>query len=180
MREEDVFFGAAIVEVLVQKLSLANLQNLLVEFYAVRREKLWSNQHLLIDFNAEKKYFGSLLVLLVFTAVLTLVVIAATPMEQPRFVYNENWSLWIKTIYIVTSTVYFTICVYITVVNECYCVYTVLHCRFQTKLLTKYVKREMDNYKRMHFVHKYYSDLYQEEVRQILLRSIKQHRIIKT
>lgn len=180
VREEDVFAGAVFLEVLVLKVNLDNLQQKLVEFNEDTLQRFWSNKNVLVNLNREKKFFGSMLIVIALTIVLTLVFVAAISFTLPTFVYNESWNLWVKFIYRTVSLLHISSNFYITFSNLCYCLYVALHYRFQTKILANYIRREMKNYKHMRFIHKFYSDLYQEEVRQILLRSIKHHQLVKT
>lgn len=179
VREEDIFFGALILEVLITKVTMDALHPKLIAFNRDIRPKFWSNNNLQIDIKTEMIFFNSLLLLIVVTIAITLVLVVAIPMTLPRCVYNENWSVWFKTTYKIGSFLYFLSCFYMTITSECYCTYTTLHNRFQMKLLIKYIKREMGNYERMQLLHKFHSDLYQEEVRQILIRSIKHYQLLK-
>lgn len=177
--EEDVFFGVLVLEVVISKLSLDYLQPKLKEFNRDIEEKFWSNKSLQIDFSRDKKLFGLLLFLLAFAAVVALVLVAVMPMTWPRCIYNEKWGWCFKVIFKIIFFLYIWSSFCIAITNMCYFVYLALHYRLQMKILIKYIKREMGNYERMQLLHKIYSDLYQEEVRQISLMSIKYYQILK-
>lgn len=148
------------------------------EMDTIRKEKFWSSDFL-ANFTDKVKLFTYAQNILCCVLPLIIGLALTDSIALPKFIIRDTWPWWTQLIYKANFIFLAELGFYIGAVFLSYYNYGILHCYFQMMLLRVYIKQQMGSYRSIHVKHKFYSKLYQKEVRDILLQSIKQYSAIK-
>lgn len=96
----------------------------------------------------------------------------------PQCLYGETWPYFAKFPIQVSFYLFFLSVYYLTNSRESYYGHVVLHGCFQMKVLIIYLRQEFAKYEKVNFRIKLSSKKYQDDVKSVLLRCIKQHQIL--
>lgn len=125
------------------------------------------------------RLFTFLEILFWILAILTIILIEIEPFKHPKFIYDENWSIYIEILY--KSSFLFS-CIfgyYIGNSNQTYFAYAILHNYYQIQILISYIKSGIQRYEKMALASKISSVWYQKTAHEVLLRSIQQYQKLK-
>lgn len=93
----------------------------------------------------------------------------------PKFICEENWLRSVKLIIKVSFHFYILTGYYAGNTHLCFYSHVILHGHFQMNTLMVYLRQQFGRCKKMRFIEKINSRHYQNVVKRVLLRCIKQH-----
>lgn len=166
----------------VIKISLDFLAETLEKLGFYRTKNFWSIDSLTLkekrNFHNETTTFVLMQFLLWCLALITIGSFFTTDLALLKFIFNEEWTLFIKTIFKICFIVFVSFSYYAANTILCYYAYIILHNYFQMKILMACIKTT-GKYKRRNLKNKTFNNTYQFEMRDIFMRSIKQFQILK-
>lgn len=145
----------------------------------IREKKFWCSNLLPKLDKSSIKHYTFQQYLLWFFSLIVLILLGTTSVSHPEFICKNYWSWYTKLSYDVFFLFYAIWGYYIGNANEAYYTYAILHCHFQAKIISAYIKREFKHYENVPFKNKIYSKAYQNEVKKILEISIQQYQCLR-
>lgn len=161
----------------ISKISLDCEKEAIAAMEAIRTRWFWSGDFLK-SLDSDVRLFTHTMNALWFLGSSVVFMGIVSPVPPAKFICNEMWPAYLQNIFKLLIIVYTALGYFIGNAHVVYYGYTITHCCFQTGILRAYLRRQMKSYKNLGFKHKFYSGLYQQEIREVLVVSIKQYQAI--